>query len=58
MMKHFDHPNVLQLLGVCLKDGENPLVILPYMASGDLRNYVKNKEKVRLQELIVKPIFH
>ena len=38
-MLDFDHPNVLKLLGVCF-DNELPLIILPYMANGDLKNYL------------------
>ena len=44
-MKNFSHPNVLQLLGVCVdlnnKDGSMLKVILPYMSNGDLRNFLK-----------------
>ena len=46
IMKNFNHPHVLRLLGVCVNDQENPMVILPYMANGDLRSYVKDKKKV------------
>ena len=38
-MLDFDHPNVLKLLGVCF-DNQLPLIILPYMANGDLKNYL------------------
>ena len=47
-MKHFNHAHVLTLLGVCVPNHENPMVILPYMANGDLRSYVKDKKKVRV----------
>ena len=46
MMKNFDHTHVLELLGVVISSGEYPMVILPYMAKGDLRSYVKDKKKV------------
>ena len=46
IMKNFDHPHVLKLLGVCVTNHENPMVILPYMSNGDLRSYVKDKKKV------------
>lgn len=44
-MKMFDHPNVLQLLGVCVdpNDDEMLRVVLPYMANGDLNNFLKQK---------------
>ena len=38
IMLDFDHPNVLKLLGVCF-DTE-PLIIIPYMANGDLKNFL------------------
>ena len=46
MMKNFKHPHVLELMGVCLAEGEFPMVILPFMKDGDLRTYVKDKSRV------------
>ena len=40
-MKHFDHPNVLHLIGVCLDAGPAPYVVMPYMANGSLLHYLK-----------------
>ncbi|KAK2152664.1 hypothetical protein LSH36_322g03037 [Paralvinella palmiformis] len=45
VMKKFDHPHVLRLLGVGVGDKDEPMVIIPYMSNGDLRSYVRNKEK-------------
>ena len=45
IMNNFTHPHVLNLLGVCI-DNKNPMVILPYMAGGDLRSFIKDKKKV------------
>ena len=45
-MKNFEHLHVLQLLGVCFDEEAQPMVILPYMAKGDLRSYVKDKKNV------------
>ena len=44
IMKTFDHPNVLPLLGVCIDyDDEDVLkVVMPFMANGDLKTYLKN----------------
>ena len=42
-MKHFDHPNVLSLLGVCLDAGAAPYVVLPFMANGSLLSYLKKE---------------
>ena len=37
-MKHFEHENVMKLVGVSL-DGDNPEIILPFMDLGDLHTY-------------------
>ena len=45
-MLSFTHPNVMSLIGVCF-DEEVPLIIMPYMLSGSVLQYVKqNKEKL------------
>ena len=46
IMKNFNHPHVLSLLGLCLGFRKEPMVILPFMANGDLRTYVKDKSRV------------
>ena len=45
IMKIFDHPNVLQLLGVCVDTNGDEMLkaVLPYMANGDLGNFLKQK---------------
>ncbi|XP_077977579.1 plexin-A2-like [Glandiceps talaboti] len=45
LMKDFDHPNVLRLLGVCVDKDSNPLIVLPYMKNGDLKSYVSDEMK-------------
>ena len=41
IMMAFDHPNVLKLLGMCLDMTDNlPIIILPYMANGDLKSFL------------------
>ena len=39
-MVHFDHPNVMSLIGVCI-DGASPVLIMPYMAKGNVLEYVR-----------------
>ena len=42
--KKFNHPNVLNLIGVSFLKGEAvPLMILPFMHNGDVKSFVKSK---------------
>ena len=44
VMLDFDHPNVMNLLGVCFDtDDHLPVIILPYMANGDLKSFLISK---------------
>lgn len=40
-MYNFNHPNVLSMLGVCLDGGPAPLIVMPFMANGSLKSYLK-----------------
>ena len=43
-MKDFDHPNILSLVGVCFDTpDEVPFIILPFMANGSLKDYLRKK---------------
>jgi len=46
LMKEFDHPNVLNVLGVGF-DSDNglPFIVLPFMVNGDLKTYLISKRK-------------
>ena len=45
-MQGFHHPNVLSLLAVCFgTETQPPLVILPYMANGDLKSFLSSKRQ-------------
>ncbi len=43
-MKDFSHPNILGLAGVCFDTADGvPYIILPFMANGSLKDFLKNK---------------
>ena len=45
IMKKFNHPNVLSLLGVCMESNHEagiPFIVLPFMDNGDLKSYLKD----------------
>ena len=44
-MQKFDHPNVLNLTGVCLDGGPTPFLVMPFMANGSLHCYLKKERK-------------
>ncbi|XP_041349577.1 macrophage-stimulating protein receptor-like [Gigantopelta aegis] len=46
LMKDFNHPHVLCLVGITLTDDRQPLVVLPYMENGDLLKYVSSDTQV------------
>ncbi|OQR76145.1 hepatocyte growth factor receptor-like, partial [Tropilaelaps mercedesae] len=45
-MKDFNHPNVLCLIGVSFDNNNStdPMIIVPYMANGDLLAYIRNQD--------------
>ena len=46
IMKHVKHRNVLGLVGVSIgveEDKAVPYIIIPFMANGDLKGYLKDK---------------
>src|ERR1700722_18192098 len=42
IMSKFDHPNVLNLIGLCSDFEGKILIIIPYMCNGDLKSYIRN----------------
>jgi len=46
IMKDFDHVNVLRIVGVSFEADGSPMVVLPYMANADLRQYILNPSLV------------
>ena len=45
-MSEFDHPNVLNLIGVCLDGGPVPYLIMPFMENGSLLLYLRKRKDV------------
>ena len=46
-MKQFNHPNVMNLIGVCIDGGPAPYIVMPFMANGSLLSYLR-KERPNL----------
>ncbi|WKY14224.1 hypothetical protein Q1695_000064 [Nippostrongylus brasiliensis] len=45
-MDRFDHPNLMQLVGIALTDGRLPIIVTDFMENGDLRSYLRDEKKV------------
>ena len=43
-MIDFKHKNVLTLIGVCLEDDSSPMIVLPFMANGDLLTFIRSEK--------------
>ena len=46
-MQDFQHPHVLNIIGVCVDAGPAPYIIMPFIANGSLLAYIR-KEKTNL----------
>ena len=46
-MYGFEHPHVLNIIGVCVDAGPAPYIVMPFMANESLLAYIK-KEKMNL----------
>ena len=46
-MRWFQHENVMTLIGICTDFGENPYIVMPFMANGSLLTYLM-KERSNL----------
>jgi len=50
-MKHFDHPHVMTLIGVCVSVGGGPAIVMPFMENGSLLKYLRReKENVNIND--------
>ena len=43
-MQHFDHPHVLNVIGLCLDAGSAPYIVMPFMANGSLQLYLRKEQ--------------
>ena len=64
-MKHFDHNNILCLIGVCIEARPAPYIVMPYMLNGSLleflrkeRNNLMLKDSVDIEEYTVSRMSH
>lgn len=55
LMKDFQHQHVLGIRGITFAEDATPMVVLPYMANGDLRNYILNPALVIPNSITLKP---
>ena len=46
-MQGFEHPHVLNIIGVCVDAGPAPYIVIPFMANGSLLAYIK-RERMNL----------
>ena len=46
-MEGFEHPHVLNIIGVCMDAGPAPYIIMPFIENGSLLDYIK-REKNKL----------
>lgn len=45
-MKDFNHMNVMGLRGICFGEDDLPMILLPYMANGDLLSYIRDERNL------------
>ncbi|VDM54208.1 unnamed protein product, partial [Angiostrongylus costaricensis] len=45
-MGRFNHPHLMQLIGIAFADGRIPIIVTDYMENGDLRSYLRDISKV------------
>ena len=46
-----NHPNVMNLIGVCMDAGPAPYIVMPFMANGSLLSYLgKERSNLLLDE--------
>lgn len=51
LMKRFDHPNIVKMLGICIK-AETLWLVLEFMPYGDLRTYLRARRHLVKEEAL------
>ena len=44
-MHSFEHPHVLNIIGVCVDAGSSPFIVMPFMVNGSLLTYIRKEKK-------------
>ncbi|XP_072024999.1 uncharacterized protein [Amphiura filiformis] len=52
MMKRFSHANVLGLIGLTFDPQGSPQVVLPLMANGDLKSFLRKHAEIRERQML------
>ncbi|CAD5231210.1 unnamed protein product [Bursaphelenchus xylophilus] len=47
LMNNFDHPNIIRLLGVCLDDPNDHMLVMEFMEGGDLNAFLRDCKNKR-----------
>jgi len=45
MLKDYVHERILTPIGISIDENNLPMIVLPFMANGDLLNYLRNTKK-------------
>lgn len=48
LLKDLQHPHLLPVVGVCITASDDPMVVSPFMATEDLKSYIREPSKVRM----------
>ena len=44
-LSQLKHPNVMEIIGVCLDGGTVPFLVMPFMSNGNLLQHLKTNRK-------------
>ncbi len=54
MLIDLKHERILKPIGVCMDENGLPMIILPFMANGDLLIFLRNDEKIiAIEQLLI-----